>query len=151
MLVGGKYETAAKRAADNAYNNSRYYTVGIEGYENDHEAGLGPFGDKITAEQLGRYILNNTDNPWDQSKPIQLLQCYSAKGNFAADLAQYLADKTGNAVTVIGSQDAVVLKPHGIDIDMLGIHFYWSADADPGPSGWQTIKRNPAPVSQASR
>jgi len=128
--------------ADQSYNNSNYYTVGTHGYEpNDPDNVLGPNGKPMSVSDLGNAILDkNNQSPWDRKQPIQLEVCKAGAGgdsSFAAQLSQYLAEQTGNVVTVSASPDDVTLY------SLSPFNYYIYTIAYPGRGGWQSFTRSP--------
>jgi hypothetical protein len=125
---------------NDVYEDGRYFTIGGHGDANDPNYLLtkAKDGTPIYIPAVGDAILD-PKNGWDRKKPIQALVCHGSKGgddSFAGKLAQYLADRTGSAVTIISSPDNIAVGYNTID-------YLFGGHSDPGPGGWQTIIKRP--------
>jgi RHS repeat-associated protein len=128
-----------------AYKNPKFWTVAGHGSPSDpnHIYTATKDGAPLSVAQVGDDILGGH---WNGGKPIQTLVCYATKGgnqSFDAQLAQYLANKTGIPVTIYGSPNIV-----RVDFDDSTGQV---TQVDPGSGGWQTITAYPhTPVNPYS-
>ena len=99
-------------APTNNYNPSDIFTFAGHGNQTDpsHLSTIGEAGGKlgltsksVSVEMLGKMILAK----WDGKKPLYSLACHGNSSGFNANLAQYLADKIGQNVSIYGEDGLV--------------------------------------------
>jgi RHS repeat-associated protein len=97
---------------DKLYNDPRFWTIAGHGNPNyPNNVYMTQYGtEHIDYEKAGNLILAGG---WNGVQPILSLICYGNTGgdnSFNAKLVQYLADKTGNPVVVIGSSGDLTIQ-----------------------------------------
>ncbi len=124
-----------------AYNSWWYFTIAGHGNPADPNhiyTKSSDDGKPVSVKDVGEQIIKHG---WDPEVPIRAIICEGTKGgddkSFDANLAQYLANKTGAPVTIQGSPNDV-----NVTVYQFAGFNVWSS-ADPGAGGWHNITKTP--------